>query len=51
VTITPEMVGQTVAVVVFEEHKNRNGRLTKEQSIFKDLLEKMGGIYRVIRGD
>lgn len=48
--ITDHMVGQTIAVFLAEEHKrNKNDRLTTDQQRLRDLLESMGGIYRVIR--
>jgi hypothetical protein len=48
ITITPDMVGKKVAVFVGEEVK-MTGRLSREQKIFKELLERMGGIFRVHR--
>lgn len=49
IEITPDMVGQRVAVFVGDEYKT-TGRLSKEQKIFGGMLEHMGGIWRVIRG-
>ena len=48
VKITPDMVGQTVAVFVGEEVK-ATGDLSPGQIKFKNLIEKMGGIFRVLR--
>jgi hypothetical protein len=48
IEITPEMVGNKVAVFVFEEVK-ATGRLSSFQKRFRDVLVKMGGIFRVIR--
>lgn len=48
VEITPEMVGLRVAVALGEEVKV-TGDLRDEQRKFKACLERMGGIYRVIR--
>jgi len=48
ITITPDMVGQSIAVFLFEEVK-ATGRLSKFQKKFREVLEKMGGIFRVIR--
>lgn len=48
VVVTPEMVGQKVAVFVFEEFKC-TGTLRPEQRAFKNCLEAMGGIYREVR--
>jgi hypothetical protein len=50
VTVTPEMVGQKVAIFTGEEVKAGKDRLTKEQSSFGKLIERMGGIFRVVRG-
>jgi hypothetical protein len=49
IEITSDMVGQKVAVFVGEEVKV-TGQLTKEQKLFGELLERMGGIFRVHRG-
>lgn len=49
VEITPEMVGQKVAVVKFVEVKVTGG-LTPGQAAFRDLVLKMGGIHEVDRG-
>jgi len=48
VEITPDMVGQVVAVFVFEEVK-ATGDLSKEQKGFKKLIERMGGVFTVLR--
>lgn len=48
ITITPEMVGQKIAVFVFEECK-ATGVLSKIQKNFRDLLVSMGGVFRVLR--
>jgi hypothetical protein len=47
VTITPDMVGQTVAVFVGEEVK-ATGKASARQSAFGDLIKRMGGIFRII---
>ena len=49
VTVTPDMVGQTVAVFTFEEVK-ATGKLSKAQTRFKDVIERMGGIFRIVTG-
>lgn len=48
VTITPDMVGLDVAVFVGEEFK-LTGDLRPEQRVFRDVLERMGGAYFVVR--
>jgi hypothetical protein len=48
IEITPDMIGQKIAVFVGEEVKV-TGRLTREQKLFGELLERMGGIFRVHR--
>ena len=50
VVVTPDMVGQTVAIFTGEEVKAGKDRLTKGQKKFGDLIERMGGIFRVVRG-
>jgi hypothetical protein len=50
VEITPEMVGQKIAVFVAEEVKATGG-LSKIQKLFRDTLENMGGIFRVVKSD
>jgi hypothetical protein len=49
VTITPEMVGQTVAIFLAEEFKGKRDSLRPEQAAFRSVLERMGGLYRVVR--
>ena len=49
VEITPDMVGQTVAVFTGVEVKV-TGRLSKAQSAFRDIITGMGGLFRVDRG-
>jgi hypothetical protein len=46
IEITPEMVGQKVAVFTAVEVKV-TGRLRKSQAAFRDIIEAMGGIFRV----
>lgn len=48
IEVTPDMVGSRIAVFVAEEVKCSGG-LRPEQRAFKNCLEKMGGIYRIIR--
>lgn len=48
VEITEEMVGMKVAVFVGEEVKC-TGDLRPEQRKFRACLERMGGVYRVLR--
>jgi hypothetical protein len=49
VEITPEMVGQTVAIFTAEEFKGQRDALRPEQAAFKAVLERMGGIHRTVR--
>lgn len=49
VTVTPEMIGQKVAIFTGEEIKAGKDRLSGGQRKFGSLIEKMGGIFRVIR--
>ena len=48
VTITPDMVGQTVAVFTAIEVKDR-GRLTPEQRAFIAMVQQAGGLAGVAR--
>ena len=50
VTITPEMVGQPVAIFTAEEHKTGRQRIKKgtRQAGFRDIITRMGGIFRTI---
>ena len=50
VKITHDMVGQKIAVFCGEEIKAGTDKLRTGQKKFRDLLTKMGGIFRVIRG-
>ncbi|MDR0656550.1 MAG: hypothetical protein LBG22_09585 [Treponema sp.] len=49
VEITPGMVGKKIAVFVGEEFKTGKLKLSREQGLFKKCLERMGGVFRVIR--
>ena len=49
VTVTPEMVGRTLAVFVAVEVKAARGRATQQQRRFLDMVERMGGLSGVAR--
>lgn len=49
--ITPEMVGQHVAVFTAVEVKTPGVRLASRQLAFLQLVRRMGGIARVLRSD
>ncbi len=49
VTITPEMVGSTVAVFLSIEVKTATGRLRPEQQQWMDAVQAAGGIAGVAR--
>jgi len=49
VTITPEMVGQQVAVFTSIEVKSERGRLAAEQQQWMDAVQAAGGIAGVAR--
>ena len=51
VVITPEMVGQTVAVYLAIEDKSGQGRPTTEQRAFIAMIRKFGGRAGVSRSD
>jgi len=48
ITVTPEMVGQKIAVFTGIEVKV-TGNLRPEQANFKKILEDQGGIFEVVR--
>ena len=48
IEITPDMVGKKIAVFTGEEIKAGKDRMRTEQEGFRDLIERMGGVYRVI---
>jgi hypothetical protein len=48
IEITPEMVGQKIAVFTGVEVKV-TGRLNQRQRAFRDVIEGMGGMFRVER--
>jgi hypothetical protein len=49
VTVTPEMVGQRLAVFAAVEVKSPRGRLTAEQEAFLAMVVEMGGLAGVAR--
>jgi hypothetical protein len=49
VTVTPEMVGQKLAVFAAVEVKAPNGRVTPEQTAFIETVRGMGGLAGVAR--
>lgn len=51
IEITPDMVGKSVAVFTFEEYKTGRLTLSDMQKKFRDIIVKMGGIFREVRGN
>ena len=49
VEITPDMIGQKIAVFSVVEVKTGRLKLSDEQNKFKDLIQRMGGIFRELR--
>ncbi len=49
VTITPDMVGQRVALFCAVEVKTPRGRVTDEQQRFLDFVQRSGGLAGVAR--
>jgi hypothetical protein len=49
ITVTPEMVGQRLAVFAAVEVKAERGRVTPEQTAFIDAVNGMGGLAGVAR--
>ena len=48
-TITPDMIGQQVAVFTSVEVKTATGRLRPEQRVWLDAVQSAGGIAGVVR--
>lgn len=51
VTITPDMVGRTVAVFTAVEVKTNRGRVTVKQDNFISRVREAGGIARIVRSE
>ena len=49
VEITQEMVGQKIAVFCAVEVKTKKGKLTKQQVLFLEMVNSMGGIGVVVK--
>ena len=49
VVITPDMMGQTIAVFCGDELKSKNDRLRSLQKLLGTILQKMGGVWTVVR--
>jgi hypothetical protein len=49
VTVTPDMIGQRLAVFAAVEVKSATGRATPEQLAFIDVVQQMGGFAGVAR--
>lgn len=49
IIITPDMIGQKIAVFSVVEVKTGRLKLSDEQNKFKDLIQRMGGIFRELR--
>jgi hypothetical protein len=49
ITVTPEMVGQKVAIFTAIEVKTEKGKVSPEQSKFIDMVRSFGGIGAVVR--
>lgn len=49
IEITPEMVGSKIAVFTAVEAKTGSLKLSDKQNRFKEIIEKMGGIFRELR--
>jgi len=48
-TITPEMVGQQVAIFTAIEVKTPTGKVSEQQTKFLSMVKKFGGIGAVVR--
>lgn len=49
ITVTPEMVGQRLAIYTAVEVKSKTGRPTKDQLRFIDMVRSAGGIAGIAR--
>jgi hypothetical protein len=49
ITVTPEMVGQKVAIFTAIEVKTEKGKVSPEQSKFIDMVNNNGGIGAIVR--
>lgn len=49
VQITEDMTGRTVAIFKCVEFKTGRLQLTNEQKLFRDMVEKFGGIFEIVR--
>ena len=49
IEITPDMIGQKIAVFTAVEAKTGSLKLSEKQNRFKDLILKMGGIFMELR--
>ena len=49
VTVTPDMVGQTLAVFAGDEVKSEHDRLSKFQRMLGECLARMGGHWNVVK--
>lgn len=49
IMITPDMVGQTIAVFTAIEVKNKTGRPTQKQIAFIEAIKKIGGFAGIAR--
>lgn len=51
VTITPDMIGKTLAVFTAIEIKTATGRASPEQKHFIEAVQKSGGIAAIVRDE
>jgi hypothetical protein len=49
VTITPEMVGQTIGVALQVEFKTSTGRQSADQKLWQLATEKRSGVYSIVK--
>lgn len=50
-TVTPEMIGQKIAIFMAAEIKTDTGRVSKEQTAFINMVNQFGGIGFVARNE
>src|SRR4030042_2106676 len=48
IIITPDLIGKTLAIFTMEEVK-ATGKLSAAQERFKEIIERMGGLFRTVK--
>lgn len=51
VTVTPEMIGQKVAIFMAVEAKTKTGRASAEQIAFVNMVNNLGGVGMIVKSE